>query len=93
MIHLHLSLRNPFSNRFSNIWSRVFDTPFASKCLELQIYRGTDLVSLFVTLTTRQDHAGLQAGIGLLGLNFEFNWYDSRHWNRETNSWENYDFA
>jgi len=93
MINLQFNIRNPFSDRFSNSWTRLFDTPFAHKFLELQVYRSSDILDVFVRFTTRQDHAGLHAGIGLLSWNFEFNWYDSRHWNRKNNRWENYDFA
>jgi len=37
------------------------------------------------------DHSGFNFYIQILGLFFEFESYDTRHWNNEKNTWEIYD--
>ena len=40
---------------------------------------------------TGYDHAGPEFELGLLGYNVQLGMYDTRHWNNETDSWEEYD--
>lgn len=81
MINLNFSIRNPFSQKFSNLWYRVFKTPFEYKFIELELYKNSSLLSFMFDLTARQTHSGLRLELGILGLCFAFNFYDSRHWN------------
>ncbi len=87
MINLNFGLRFPNYNRFRNIWCQHYSTPFQFKFLEMQIYASADIVSFEVDYTKKQDHAGLHFGVGFLGYNFDFNFYDSRHWDNENNCW------
>lgn len=87
MISLTFNLRNPWSNTFNNLWSRVYDTPFKNKFIELEVTKDFTLVSFMFNWTVRQSHAGLDLEVGLCGYCAHFQFYDSRHWDTETNSW------
>lgn len=92
MINLQFNLRIPGSNRFKNIKCCHGRLPITRhKFWEIQIYKGSDIIDFFLRVTTKQSHAGIHAGFGLFGFNVEFQIYDSRHWNQETNSWATYD--
>ncbi len=83
MISLNFNLRNPWSNRFENLWCRSFDTPFENKFIELEVTRDFTLITFMFNWTIRQSHAGLDLELGLFGYNVHFNFYDARHWNVE----------
>jgi hypothetical protein len=83
MINLALTIRNPFSQHFTNLWSRAYHTPFKNKCIELEVTKDFTLVSLMFNWTIRQSHAGLDLELGLFGYCIHFNFYDKRHWNYE----------
>lgn len=87
MIQLHLSLRNPFSHKFNPIRSWHGNTIFENKCWEFAIYQDNIVISLDVSITQQQDHAGFRIGIGVLGYCVEFDWYDNRHWIHNTGTW------
>ncbi len=88
MISVNFNLRNPWGNEFKNLWNCVYDTPFANKYIELEIYKDSSLVSFMFNWTVRQSHGGVDLDIGLLGYNVHFQFYDNRHWDREINDWE-----
>jgi hypothetical protein len=90
MISLNLSIRNPYSQEFKNIWNRVYDTPFKTKFIELEVYKDSSIVSLSISWSIRQSHAGLDFEIGLLGYCVHCNLYDSRHWNYEAKRYYQY---
>lgn len=87
MLSLNLNIRNPWSDRFKNLWCRAYDTPFKSKFVELEVYRDSSLLSFNVNWTIRQSHAGLDFEFGLLGYCFHFQFYDIRHWNYTEGRW------
>ncbi len=91
MINLHFNLRNPFSERFRSIWVRHYNLPIPFKFLEVQMYASADIFDFFLRVSRKTDHAGIFFGFGLLGYNFEIEFYDSRHWNDETNDYEKAD--
>jgi len=80
MINFNFNIRVPGSNRFRNIRSWAGSSPIPFKFWELQIYLSADIVDVTVNITARQSHSGIRLGLGLLGVNVEFNLYDSRHW-------------
>jgi hypothetical protein len=90
MIAFNFNLRNPWSNRFENLWNRAYNTPFKNKHIELEITRDYTLVSFMFNWTIRQSHSGLNIEIGLFGYNAHFNFYDSRHWDNGKNQYEIY---
>jgi hypothetical protein len=90
MIQLNFRVRNPWSDRFKNVFCKVFNTPFANKFIEVEVYKDSSFVAVAFGLTTRQSHAGLDVEVGLFGYCFHFNLYDSRHWNYDLKCWEIY---
>ena len=87
MISLNFNLRNPWSNRFKNVWSKVYATPFKHKFIELELYKDSFIVSFNFNWTIRQSHAGLDLELGLFGYDVHFQFYDNRHWNTEEGRW------
>ena len=90
MINFSFSIDIPFSNRWKTLWNkqgRVGD----HKSWEFNGYQTALLIELDFGLSFRGDHAGLRTTLGLLGYSVEFHFYDTRHWNFETNTWVKYD--
>lgn len=90
MINFSFSLINPWGKRWSNVWCRVYNTPFKNKFLELEVLKDTTIVSFMFRLATRQSHGGLSMELGLLGYSFNFNFYDNRHWSYELDRYYNH---
>ena len=57
--------------------------------LEHTYYNGS-LFDIDVSWSIREDHAGFELCLGLLGYGIHFHIYDTRHWNYTTNTWEEY---
>ena len=57
--------------------------------LEHTYYNGS-LFDIDVSWSIREDHAGFELCLGLLGYGVHFHIYDTRHWNYTTNTWEEY---
>lgn len=87
MIYLNLQITNPWGTFFKigKVWSGKL---FQHKFWELQAMRTHDIVMLKFELSTRRDHSGLAAEIGLLSFNVSFTVYDNRHWDYEKNTWQ-----
>lgn len=90
MINFQFNIRNPFLDRFENIFAKGGPTPFEHKYWEFQIIKTSDIIDLGFRWTHWQDHAGVQVTLGLFGYGLDFNFYDNRHWNDETKDWEKY---
>lgn len=90
MISFNFNIRNPWSNRFENLWNRVYDTPFKYKFIELEVTRDFTIISFMFNWTVRQSHAGLDLELGVFGYNAHFNFYDIRHWNTEAGRYYQY---
>jgi hypothetical protein len=91
MISFSFNLRNPFVDRFKNLWNRSYDTLLKNKCIEIEVIEDDCLISFRFSWTIQQDHAGLDLEMGVLGYQLHFNLYDMRHWNYENNCWEIYE--
>ena len=87
MISVNFAIRNPFSQRFKNLWHYACETPFKHKFIETEVYADSSLLSIRFDLTARQSHAGVNFEIGVLGYCFQFNFYDNRHWNYTEGRW------
>lgn len=83
MLSLNFNIRNPWSNRFENLWSRAYTTPYPNKYIELEVTRDFTIVTFMFNWTVRQSHAGLDIELGLFGYNVHFQFYDIRHWNHD----------
>lgn len=88
MISFNLNIRNPWSNTFKNLWYRAYKTPFKNKFIELEFTKDFTMISFMFNWTIRQSHAGLDLEAGIFGYCVHFNFYDTRHWDTETASWE-----
>jgi hypothetical protein len=91
MISVNFNICNPWSSTFKNLWCRAYNTPLKHKHIELEVTRDFTLISFRFNWTIRQSHAGLDLEAGLFGYCFHFNFYDSRHWDCKTNTWEAYE--
>jgi hypothetical protein len=88
MIYFNINIRNPYWwDRFENLWCKAGATPFKYKFWEIQILKGPELFRIEFEVTTRQDHAGMNLELGLLGYHLGFTFYDNRHWNTEEGCW------
>jgi hypothetical protein len=90
MINLQFNIRNPWSQRFENLWCKSYATPFNHKFVELEFYKVSSLVAFTFNWTVRQSHAGLDLELDLFGYGVHFNWYDNRHWNPAEGRWMRY---
>jgi hypothetical protein len=59
--------------------------------LEHTYYSGS-LFDIDTSWSVREDHAGLDITVGLFGYAIHFRIHDTRHWNYETEQWENYNY-
>ena len=89
MINLDFTINNPFSKRFGLLLSK-FKMLTKHKAVEANIYCTVNIIKLSLSYSTAQDHAGLKIEVGLFGYDFELYFYDTRHWNHITNTWEVY---
>jgi len=87
MIYLNFNLRNPWSNRWKNIWCKTYETPIKHKYIELEVFKDTTIVVFSFNLTIRQSHSGLMIDVGLMGYSASLHLYDNRHWNVEEGRW------
>lgn len=87
MIRLKFELVNPCIDRFRSIYCHTGATPFKHKFWEVQVMRTTDIVSIDLQVTTRQDHAGIELWLGLFGFSINMQIYDNRHWNHQEGRW------
>jgi hypothetical protein len=90
MISFNFNIRNPWSNTFKNLWSRVYKTPFKNKFIELEVTKDFTLFSFQFNWTVKQSHSGLYLETGLFGYCAHFNFYDNRHWDYGKNQYEIY---
>ena len=49
------------------------------------------VLKLWVSKNKKTDHAGFRFNLNLLGLDFDYSYYDTRNWNYYNNSWEIYE--
>jgi hypothetical protein len=77
-----LSLQNPFSKRFDNIFS--IDRKISKyKAIEVEVLKTPVVFCITTELSMRKDHAGLFLNLGLFGYEVVVSIYDTRHWNYE----------
>ena len=92
MIHLAFNITNPWSRRLiKSLKSWHGSTPWENKFWELDITRSRTVVSVNLVVNHRSSHAGVDIVLGLFGHDLMFSFYDRRHWDYETDTWENQD--
>jgi len=88
MIYFNVNVRNPYWwERFKNIKCWAGNTPLKHKYWEIQVIENDNLFRVEFEFTVRQDHAGTNLELGLLGYEIHFTFYDNRHWNVEEGCW------
>jgi len=95
IINIRIEMANPFDRweYFRNLGC-LFGRISQHKAWELEhSYYSPLLLDVDIQWTHKQDHAGISIGLGLLGYGISFRIYDNRHWNEETNTWEEHDFS
>ncbi len=91
MINLRFELKNPWSKDFFKNLGCLHGKIFKNKTWELEhtFYDGL-LVDCEFKFTTKEDHAGLNIMLGVLGYAVHFSIYDTRHWDYENDCWQEY---
>jgi hypothetical protein len=85
MIYIAFALRNPWLNRHETIVNKEIAVT-KNKTIEVALYRNTCLFEFgFGISSFKQDHAGFNFNIGFFGYDFDFNFYDNRHYDERTN--------
>ena len=89
MINLNFTISNPWSSRWEILWNK---SKFISKnkAVEFNGYRTNHIIRIDFNFRPAGDHAGVRLMLGLLGYDVELHFYDTRHWDYETNTWEIY---
>jgi hypothetical protein len=90
LIHLRFNIGTPWE-LFKNLGS-LHGRLGQHRAWELEhTYYAGSLVDVEFAVSTGEDHAGLELGLGLLGYGIGFRVYDTRHWNTTLNTWVAYD--
>ena len=90
MFNLDLNISNPWDTKFYLTKWFFLKCWGATKNVVVETalsYHRATLFTLELRYSIRCDHAGLAFSIALLGLHFQFNWYDTRHWNHYADRW------
>ena len=90
MIHFTFSLRNPFSKR-QFLSKTIYLNSFGNKTLEIEYTRDNCIIEFWLRWTMRESHAGICLSVSLFSYGISCMFEDTRHWDRTTNTWENYD--
>ena len=92
MIYFNFNIRRPgWWNRFASIKHWHGSTPVEHKYWEVQIIKNDNLFRIEFGWTVKEDHAGVNLELGLLGYEIHATIYDNRHWNTDENRWMTYD--
>jgi hypothetical protein len=92
--NFRFELSNPFDRwEYFKPLGSINGRLFTNKAWELEhSFMSTMLIDTDFVWSHKTDHAGLSIMIGLLGYGVGFRIYDTRHWNSDTNNWEEYKF-
>jgi len=95
LLNIRIELQSPFDrwDYFTNFgWISGMLTKYTAWELEHSYYSPM-LFDCELRLSVREDHAGFEFGIGILGYGIHFLIYDTRHWNYDLNCYEERDFS
>jgi len=62
-----------------DLWSQMF--------ISVNVF---SLFSFHILKQWKTDHAGFEIGLKILGLDLEYKYYDTRHWDYDNDKWEEY---
>lgn len=87
MINFCLSLRNPFSKNFKNLFFKVGRLT-KNKTWDFEINQTNGIIGIDFNWTFMSDHAGVTLVLVFLSFEISFQIYDNRHWNNILNTWD-----
>lgn len=95
MINFSFGIVNPWAKDKPMV-TYFYREPKLSKnwAMCIQIYHGSNYNIFSISVDTAwrgHDHAGPKFDLEICGYCFDFQIYNTRHWNYETGSWEKYD--
>jgi len=88
MILLQFNISNPLSDTWTILWnkSKLIGN---NKAVEFNGYLTNHIINVDLNFKPVGDHGGVRIMLGLFGFDVELHFYDTRHWNYVTNTWEN----
>jgi hypothetical protein len=90
MINFNFNICNPWSDRWNILWStRGFISK--NKAVEFNGYRTNHIFNVDFNFKPAGNHGGFRIMLGLFGHDVELHFYDTRHWDYTTNTWEYYE--
>ena len=87
IIKLAFELSVPI-DRWEHCYEKTWKTPFKNKYIEVNTYKRNSIINFYVDWSFKEDHAGFMLEFDLLGFGAALNFYDCRHWDYETNDYE-----
>jgi hypothetical protein len=81
---------NPWSDTWAILWNKS-KLLGKNKAVEFNGYRTNHIVNVDFQFNPVGDHAGASIMLGLFGYDVELHFYDTRHWNYLTNTWESHE--
>ena len=90
MINLNFTISNPWSSRWDILWSNR-KLIGKNKAVEFNGYRTNHIIKVDFNFKPAGDHGGARIMLGVFGFDVELHFYDTRHWDYTTNTWEYYD--
>jgi hypothetical protein len=90
MIDFSFNISNPWSDRWDILWHRS-KLLSKHKAVEFNGYRTHHIIDVNFDFKPTSDHGGVRLMLGLLGYDIELHFYDTRHWDYETRTWEVHD--
>jgi hypothetical protein len=90
LIQCAVNLSLPWTDKFKSLGS-IGGLLTQYKAWELEhYYYSRTLAEFEFSVTSKADHAGFRFTLGLLGYSISATIYDTRHWDRDSDSWEIY---
>ena len=80
MLYIGFVIRNPWSKRFAPVGVKAYSVT-KNKSIELGIYKTSGLLGFGFNIDSYYfDHAGFSLDLELFGYQFDFHFYDNRHY-------------
>jgi hypothetical protein len=90
MINVTFNINNPWSSTWTILWNKS-KLLGKNKAVEFNGYRTNHIINADFNFKPAGDHAGARIMLGLFGVDVELHFYDTRHWDYDTYTWEVYD--
>lgn len=93
MLYFNFKITNPFRAEVSRSYFCIFKSLTKNKHIEVEsTYHSQTLFQFEVDVSfIGKDHAGVSLDLTIFHRNLRVVFYDSRHWNYDTQTWEIYE--